>query len=238
MSFPLIVAHRGYSARAPENTLASLCLALDAGAPLCEIDVRRTADGEVVVLHDATVDRTTNGSGTVAEMTAEAVQALDAGAWKGPEFAGERIPLLSEALDVMRGRGHLVVEIKDEGIEQAVADVFRAADALRRVTVIAFSLEVCRRMRQVLPQVGVLWLVGGEGGPVEELADTALEAGVQGLDVFHGLVDEDFAHTVLRRGLSLWVWTVNEPARAQELAALGVGAITTDDPVTIAQALN
>ncbi len=237
MPWPLIVAHRGYSARAPENTLAALRLALDAGAPACECDVRRAADGTIVLMHDATVDRTTSGSGAVAELTAAQLAALDAGSWKSAQYSGEPVPTLAQALDVMRGRGTLVVEIKEDGIADAVAAEIRAADAERDVVIISFSLQACRDARAALPHTAVLWLIGGQAPDWDEVIDQALSAGLQGIDVYHGIIDEAAAEAVLRRGMVLWAWTVNDPAEAQRLARLGVAAITTDDPVTIAAAL-
>ncbi len=225
----VLVAHRGYSAVAPENTLASLRAALEAGVPVCEVDVRATSDGEIVLMHDETVDRTTDGSGRVGELSLRQLRALDAGSWKGEAFRGERVPTLSEALDAMR-EGHLVIEVKEEGIEEHVARVVRDAGARDRATVISFSLEVCRRMRALLPEVGVLWLLGRkrEGAIVR-----ALEAGVQGLDVHHEAITPEFAEAVLRRGLSLWAWTVEEPEEARRLRDLGVSAITSNDPIQL-----
>src|SRR5919112_1912922 len=105
------VAHRGYSAVAPENTLPAFAAAGPAGATLVEFDVRTTADGVPVVIHDRTVDRTTNGTGAVWELTADEVRALDAGSWFSPAYAGVRVPLLTEVLDMLAG-ARLLLEIK------------------------------------------------------------------------------------------------------------------------------
>ena len=225
----ILVAHRGYSAVAPENTLASLRAALKAGVLACEVDVRATSDGEVVLMHDETVDRTTDGHGRVGELNLEQVKALDAGSWKGEAFCGERVPTLREALEVMR-EGHLVIEVKEEGIEERVARTVMEAGAQDRTTAISFSLEVCRRMRALIPEVGVLWLLGGgdEGAVVR-----ALKAGVQGLDVHYRAITPEFAEAVLRRGLSLWAWTLEDPQDAGRLRDLGVSAITSDDPIRL-----
>ena len=237
MSFQLIVAHRGYSAIAPENTLASLRKALEAGAHACEIDVHLTGDGEVVVMHDGTVDRTTNGTGALREMTLDQVRRLDAGAWKGPEYAGEPVPTLAEVLALLDGRAHLVCEVKDADIEEAVARTIVDAGAIERVTFIAFDHQMCARLRDVLPSVGVLWLIGDGDHDPGAVAEACLESNLQGVDAFYGAISEELADTLLRRGLSLWAWTVNQGDEALRLASLGVTSITTDDPVLIASAL-
>ncbi|HDH99865.1 MAG: glycerophosphodiester phosphodiesterase [Candidatus Latescibacterota bacterium] len=225
----ILVAHRGYSAVAPENTLAALRAALGAGVSACEVDVRVTSDGELVLMHDETVDRTTDGSGRVRELALSQIRALDAGSWKGEEFRGERVPTLREALEVMEG-GHLVVEVKDEGIEGRLARTIRSAGAQGRTTVISFSLETCRNVRKLIPDLGVLWLLGRK---YEGAISTALEAGVQGLDVHHEAITPEFAEAVLRRGLSLWAWTVEEPEEAERLEGLGVSVVTSDDPIRL-----
>ena len=115
-----VCAHRGHSAGAPENTLAALAAARELGATSAEIDTVLTADGEIVLLHDLTLDRTTDGAGLAARRSLAEIRALDAGAWFGPAFAGERVPTLAEALDAARVLGlGLHVEIKEEdGVER------------------------------------------------------------------------------------------------------------------------
>ncbi|HEX2514267.1 MAG TPA: glycerophosphodiester phosphodiesterase family protein, partial [Chloroflexota bacterium] len=115
----LVVAHRGASAEAPENTLAAFRLALQQGAPAVECDVHLSADGYPVVIHDETVDRTTNGKGAVGGLTRAALQGLDAGSWRGPRFAGEPIPTLEETLELCAGRARLFIEIKMGGAARA-----------------------------------------------------------------------------------------------------------------------
>jgi len=108
-----IIAHRGASSRAPENTLASFRLAHEMRADWFELDCTLTKDGQVLVIHDDSVDRTTNGKGSVSDLTLEELKKLDAGQWKGPEFAGERLPTLAEALDFAKGRIGVYIEVKD-----------------------------------------------------------------------------------------------------------------------------
>jgi glycerophosphoryl diester phosphodiesterase len=115
---PLIIAHRGYRARYPENTLVSFLAAMDAGAHMIELDVMLSRDRKVVVIHDATVDRTTNGHGPINGYTIEELKALDAGTWFQPRFAAERILMLEEVLDYMRERTMINIEIKASAYEE------------------------------------------------------------------------------------------------------------------------
>ena len=108
----MVIAHRGASSYAPENTLAAFDLALHMGCRHLELDVDFTRDGHIVVIHDETVDRTTNGTGPVGSHTLAELRALDAGSWFGPQFAGERIPMFAEVLERYHGRAHLHTEIK------------------------------------------------------------------------------------------------------------------------------
>ena len=237
VSHPLIVAHRGFSAVAPENTLAAFRAAHAAGAVAAECDVRCTADGQVVLLHDTTLDRTTSGTGPLAGVTLGDLRRLDAGSWRGAEYAGEAVPTLAEALDVARGRLHLVIEVKESSIAERVMEVVRRADAAAHVSVIAFDAAICRRVRELAPTVPVGWLTGGlpSGASAEEareLLEEGLVAGVQFLDVAADGLAPSLMQCCCLAGLSVWVWTVNEPQEVRRCASLGVAALTTDDPAT------
>lgn len=123
------VAHRGATGYAPENTIAGFDLAVDMKADYIEIDVQRSKDGELVLIHDTTVDRTTDGTGKVGELTFEQLRSLDAGSWKGEQFAGEQIPTFAEILDRYRGKVGILIELKAPelypGIEEEVASVVK-----------------------------------------------------------------------------------------------------------------
>jgi glycerophosphoryl diester phosphodiesterase len=149
------VAHRGYSAVAPENTLPAFAAAGPAGATLVEFDVRTTADGVPVVIHDRTVDRTTNGTGAVGELTIDEIRALDAGSWFSPAYAGVRVPLLAEVLD-LAGGSRLLLEIKPPAtLEQVKVILALIADRglLGRTVVQSFDPEILRMVRDVAPDV-------------------------------------------------------------------------------------
>ncbi|HKX16797.1 MAG TPA: glycerophosphodiester phosphodiesterase family protein, partial [bacterium] len=148
----LSVAHRGASREAPENTLAAFHLALDAGAAAIECDVQRTRDGRLVVIHDQTVDRTTDGRGAVGGLAFEDLRRLDAGRWFGPGFAGERVPSLDEVLALVRGRAFVLLEIKHgpvfyDGIERQVAEALRRLGMPAAALVMSFDHPAVRAMR-------------------------------------------------------------------------------------------
>ncbi len=151
------VAHRGYSAVAPENTLAALAAAIRGGATFLEFDVRTTADGVPVVFHDRTVDRTTDGSGHVWELTVDEVRALDAGSWFSPAYAGVRVPLLTEVLDLVPTPGpQLLLEIKppaDADDIKRILDVVDGRGLLHRTVVQSFDAHIVRLAKEVAPDV-------------------------------------------------------------------------------------
>ena len=138
----MVIAHRGASSYAPENTLAAFDLALQMGVRQIELDVHLTSDGHIVVIHDDTVDRTTNGSGPVASQMLAELQELDAGAWFGASFAGERIPTLDEVLARYKGRMHLHTEIKGHSpsLSQRSVDLIRQHGMVREVTLTPFQI--------------------------------------------------------------------------------------------------
>ena len=239
---PLEIAHRGYSAVAPENTVAAFRAALDAGARAAECDVRCTADGHVVLLHDAALDRTTDGSGPVTAVTLEELRRLDAGSWKSGDCPHEHVPTLAEVLELTCGRLHLVIEIKQTGVAERVLDTVEQAGALGHVSVISFDAATCRRVRELAPTVSVGWLTVGLPAEASEqqargLLEEGLAAHVQFLSVAAGGLAPSLLRCCQLAGISLWAWTVNEPGEVRRLASLGVAAITTDDPATALAAL-
>jgi len=222
---PVVVAHRGASVEAPENTLAAFRRALELGAPAMELDVHRTADGELVAIHDATVDRTTNGTGAVAEMTLEALRQLDAGAWKGKAFAVERIPTRAEVGRLARGRASLVVEIKAAGIADQVVATLEAEGVLDESFVISFSQETARRVKELRPDT----TVGLLSGKAEDLPLVA-ELGLDAFCPHHAAATEEMARELHAANRLLSVWTVNDEEGMRRMAALGADLITSDNP--------
>jgi glycerophosphoryl diester phosphodiesterase len=231
---PIVVAHRGASGEAPENTLAAFRLAVAQGARYVECDVHLSADGAPVVIHDEKVDRTTNGTGDVARLSLAELRALDAGGWLGRSFAGEQLPTLAEALETCAGKARMFVELKRGG---GVALVDAALTAIERaacdVAVISFGPEEVRVVAQRRPDLPLGFLIGratlAQHG-LERALRAAREMGASFFSPQQDSVDGtliDAAHAV---GLPVSVWTVDDAARMTELADLGADAITTNLP--------
>ena len=229
-----IVAHRGYSAVAPENTLAAIRAAVKAGATGCEFDVYGCRDGTVVLMHDKTVDRTTDGTGLVTDLSLPQLRLLDAGSWKHSRYKGERVPTLVEALTLLKGTNcQPVIEIKMEGISQRVIDDVRSLGMVDQVAIIAFSDQVVREIRTLEPRIKCAWLYGESlKGTVAEQADwltaRARSCNVEVLDLNYRMLSPKLIAELKRRSFSIWTWTVNEAVVMQALQRWGVDSITTD----------
>ncbi len=221
---PLITAHAACRGHAPENTLAGVRAALALGADAIEIDVHCTRDGTPVLLHDSTVDRTTDGAGEIAALSLRQARRLDAG-------EGERIPTLREVLREVAGRALLVLEVKPAGIEEEVLAVVRRARALDWCAVHSFLPRVVERVRRQEPRMPCSLLTDGrrvvDWG---QLFAFALSLGAQGVSVHHGVVTPELVRGAHLRELRCSTWTVNRREDVRRVAACGVVAITSDYP--------
>jgi glycerophosphoryl diester phosphodiesterase len=225
------VAHRGYSAVAPENTLPALAAAVRGGASYVEFDVRTTADGVPVVFHDRTVDRTTDGSGHVWELTVDEVRVLDAGSWFSPAYAGVRVPLLTEALDLVPTPGpQLLLEIKppaDADDIKRILDLVADRGLLERTVVQSFDAQVVRLVRDVVPDVrrGLLRLrFEADTVPLaRELDVVYLNPSVA--DV---LGDPATMAELTAAGIDVMPWTANDRTAWPALVDAGVAGLITD----------
>jgi len=235
---PLVFAHRGASGAAPENTLAAFQAALDAGADGIELDVSRCASGEIVVMHDNTVDRTTDGAGAISDLSLEAMRALDAGSWFGPQFAGERVPLLAEVLDAFGASLRINIEIKGrgrrgDGIEGEIAAMVRARGVQETVVISSFSLAALRRMREAAPDLQRALLFVSEAAAPLVWAWARRWAGAHALHPSTAGLDAAWVDRAKSRGYRVNVWTVNDPEVMRRMVAAGVDGIITDEPARL-----
>lgn len=228
-----IIAHRGYSAQAPENTLSALEAALAAGADAVEFDLHTAACGTPVLFHDAMLSRTTNGVGPLRRRTLEQLKTLDAGKWFDLAFAGERIPSFEEALDVLDGRiARIYAEVKGyreiEDLDRMV-DIVRKREMTTRVTFISMKWSPLDHMRGRAPDLTVGYIVDGSG-EVEEAFDRAAGDAHAFVDLRADLLLEDpgIPRRALEEDVDLVVWTVDEPGDAQRVLDVGVRRITTN----------
>lgn len=228
-----IIAHRGFSAAAPENTLAALEAALTAGADAVEFDVHTAACGTPVLFHDAMLSRTTNGVGPLRRRTLGQLKALDAGAWFSAAFAGERIPSLEEALRALKGRvPRIYAEVKGfrelEDLDRMVR-IGRDVGMLGQVTFISMNWTLLDRMRGQEPGLEIGYIVD-EAGTTEEALQRCAGDPASLLDLRGDLVaaDPTLVSRAREQGTDVAVWTVDDPSEAARLLGLGVRRFTTN----------
>lgn len=233
-----IFAHRGARAAAPENTLPAFARALELGADGIELDVQSSADGQLVVMHDFTLDKTTDGTGPVASQTLAELRGLDAGRKFGTAFVGTRIPTLAEVFDLVGTRCRINVEIKSMDVQggpeaDAVVALVRARNLFDQVIVSSFNPITLIKLRWLEPRLALGLLYEKPLPPFLRGAWLSPILAPQALHPYHPLVDAEAVQWAQGRGLAVNTWTVNEVGEARRLAALGVDAIITDVPDVI-----
>lgn len=243
-----IIAHRGASSEAPENTLAAMRLAWEQGADGLEIDVRPTRDGLLAAVHDADTLRYGGRSTPVAQEAWADLRTLDVGRWKDPRFAGERIPSLDAMLAALPDGRRILVELKcgPETADEFAASVRRSARDRSAVTAISFRLDTLAAVKQRLPECAA-WPVielridaatGARHPEAAEIVRLVREAGCEGVDLSaRPPLDRDLLDHLHAAGLAVGAWTVNDPLEACRLREIGLDLLTTDRPGAIREAL-
>jgi glycerophosphoryl diester phosphodiesterase len=230
-----ITAHRGASKAAPENTIAALRRAVRAGADYAEIDVQRTSDGVVVLLHDTDLRRVAGSNANIWDLTLDQVRQLDVGSWFSPEFAGERIPTLSEAIAAVGGEMRLNIELKvnghDKGLAAGVAQVLAEADCDKDCVVSSLDYNVIREIAEHSPDLRRGLIVTASLGDISRLK-------VDFLAVNAGRVTRDLIDRARNAGMEVHVWTVNDPDRMLTMIHMGVDNILTSKPDALSELLS
>ena len=221
-----IYAHRGSSGTLPENTLRAFEQALADGADGVEFDVRATADGVPVVIHDRGVERTTNGQGNVDELTLAELREFDAG-------GGQAVPTLVEALDLLAGRIPLAIEMKQPGIEREVLDVLAGYPRAEWV-ILSFHWDVLQTVRRLAPTAEVWPLAVA---PDDPLFAVAAELPARAVSLLSTSATAEVAQRCRDAGLGLIVWTVNDVEEARRVRDIGAAAAASDLPALIRQGL-
>jgi glycerophosphoryl diester phosphodiesterase len=242
-----IIAHRGFSARAPENTLAAFELGWKHQTDACELDVYLTADGKTAVIHDKDTKRTAGVTLDVAKSKQAELTALDAGSWKGKEWANEKIPTLEQSLATLpKGKQRFFIEVKcgAEIVPELKRILEPMKDRAAQLAIIAFKRDAAAESKKAMPWIKVYRLASGKTKDkkptdlTQLIADTTADQ-LDGLDL--GMADFPWDEAMVKQirdaGFGLYVWTVNKPADVQRFAKLGVDGITTDDPVMVREAL-
>ena len=230
---PLVIAHRGASAIAPENTLAAFERAFKLGADAVELDAKRTLDGEVVTFHDPTLRRTTGAAGSVGSRTLRELRSLDAGAWKSEAFRGERIPTLSEVLETIGRRLLVNIELSDYwgGQERLVERVVAIVQAHRmsvRVLLSSFDSGALASARKMAPEIARGHLVGPTWLAYRDFFRQKVP--VTALHPHESRVRRDRIEAAHRSGCRVHVYTVQEEERMRTFWAWGVDGLITDLP--------
>ena len=227
---PMVISHAACGGHAPENSLKGILKAIELGSDAIEIDVQASADGVPVLMHDLTVDRTTNGIGAVASLTLEQLRALD--------VDGGPIATLEEVLEETLGRVLLVMEIKQPGIEEHIAKLIEKMGAVGQVMAWSFLMEALAGMRQADPRVPGALLVSPQSLPKwPSIKEKAIRMGLQGVSLFHTGIDERTVRECRLSGLSLYTWTPDTPADIERLIRLGVDGICSNYPDRVVAAL-
>lgn len=228
---PLVIAHRGASAAAPEHTIAAFERALELGADGLQLDVHLSKDDQPVVIHDFTLERVTDGAGAVRTLTVRELKRLDAGGWFGAAFRGQRLQTLQEVLERFRDRTRFWIELRGgdtlyPGIEERVVGLLEVYDVLERSLVQSFDLSALRRARGFSSEVRLGVLVAHR--PLDPPTDLGpdLNAVCPSVEIL-GAAERE---AIRAAGRDCYVWTVNEPTLVDRLVAWAVGGIVTDRP--------
>ncbi len=232
----LIIAHRGASAFAPENTIAAFRKAVALKADAIEFDVKLTKDGEMVIIHDQLLERTTNGTGKVIECTLQELQSLDAGSFFGDEFKGEKIPLLKDVLEQFSDEVLINIEITNyksvqDGLAKKIAHLVKTLHIEKRVFFSSFYPKNLKITAEILPEVPVA-LLALPGWPGFLMRSRLLfRTSPHLIHPYYQDVNLAYVEKQHQLGRKVNVWTVNQPEDLQKMVAIGVDGLITDDPV-------
>jgi len=224
----IITAHRGASGWAPENTLAAFKKAIDMGSDYSELDVHLSKDGEVVLLHDSELDRTTDGEGGMWNYTLAELKKLDAGSWFSAEFAGEPLPTLREVIRAVKGKMKLNIEIKISGnepdIAEKVVEIVRAENFIDECMITSFDKAAVVRCKKIAPEIKTGFIFN------EKNTEDYLNGSWEILSCKYTVVNQDFVAGARKAGKRIHVWTVNEKDMMKKIIAFGVDGIITNYP--------
>ena len=215
----LRIGHRGARAYAPENTLASFKKALEIGVDAVELDVRKTKDNQLVVIHDADVKRTTNGEGLVSELTLKEIKSFSA-------EEGEKIPTLEETLDFLDKKVKVFVELKETGIEEQVLSIVHAKSLEKNVIITSFLEDALKKVRELDKDIETGLIYAKHKNPIK----AALELKANYLFALYRFTHTANVQKAHENGLKVIVWTINSPEEVEEYAKKGVDGIASDKP--------
>ncbi|MGE6630819.1 glycerophosphodiester phosphodiesterase [Bacillus sp. NPDC077027] len=230
-----IIAHRGSSSLAPENTIAAFDLAVQQGADYIELDVQFTKDKNVVVIHDDTVDRTTNGSGPVSSYTLSEIKELDAGSWFDEKYSNERIATLQEILDRYHQKVGILIELKhpkrNVGIERVVCDWVNRFPYSRNIMIQSFNQEVLEKVKQQFPSLQTAFIIKPSIGQLVKKRLSFYRTFADCLNMKKTMLNRFRIRSVQSSGMKVFVWTIKDQKTANRIKAYPVDGVVTDHPL-------
>ncbi|WP_426451110.1 glycerophosphodiester phosphodiesterase [Paenibacillus sp. S-38] len=232
---PLVIGHRGAAGEAPENTLASFALAVKQGADAVELDVHLSADGELIVCHDATVNRTTDGAGAIADLTAAQLRRLDAGRWFDEKYAGEPVPTLEEVFRETPAGVMINVEIKcpySSRLQMRLFELLKLYGRLEGTVVSSFNHKILHSLQAAEPVLKVGLLYDANLVHHRRLAESS-GMNVYSLHPYHLLIDPEDVADATANGLQVYPFTVNDEGQMHRAVMAGMSGIITDYPARL-----
>ena len=236
---PMVIAHRGGKVWAPENTMAAFRKSLELEVGGIELDIHKCKSGELVVIHDETIDRTTDGKGLIKDLTYQELKKYSAGKWFDPKFKNEKIPLLNDVLSLIDGKTHLFIEVKNApvkypGLEDDLINLLKNYKHKKMITVISFDHEFLREFHKKAPEYKTAFL---DVAIVSDIGRYARSIGASGWNPGFGEIRADAVRRAHEEGLKVNPWTVNGKKAWKEALSMGVDGIITDDPQGLTEVL-
>lgn len=240
-SIPMIIAHRGGAKLAPENTLASFENAIAIGVEMIEIDVHFSKDSEIIVIHDGSLNRTTNGSGEIKDLTLEEIKKYDAGSWFSEDFKNEKVSTLAEVLQMINGRCKLLIEIKGgddkyPGLEEKIVQTVKDYNAMEWVVIQSFNRNSVLHIKEMDPELITYFLLGKNFNEFYSELSKQVNAGnhiekkFDGVAPHHSSLNKERVDLLHKAGFDIFTFTVNKPSDMENVIAIGVDGIITDSP--------
>lgn len=236
---PMVIAHRGGKVWAPENTMAAFKKSVALGVDGIELDIHKCKSGELVVIHDETINRTTDGTGLVKDFTYEQLQTYSAGRWFHRKFKSEKIPLLTDVLALVNGKAHIFIEVKNAPIKYAGLDddlikLLKSYKHRHKITVISFDHEFLKQFHKKAPQYKIAFL---DLAIVSDIGKYASSIGASAWNPGFGEIRADAVDRAHKAGLKVNPWTVNGKKLWKRALSMGVDGIITDDPEGLTKVL-
>jgi len=233
----VIIGHRGNSSVAPENTLEAIHQAFAAGAGMVEVDLQLSREGVPIIIHDLTVDRTTNGKGYVSKKTLPQLKSLDAGSWKDPKYAGERVPTLAEALQAAKGNGRLLLDLKVDGTGAAVAKVLKSLNLPDNIVAVGTQTpEQTQDYVIHVPGAEILYNFEAPSQWEQDVFKKQLARGIKGFELGANWSPE-FISAAHAHGMPVYAYVINDEPTMRKLIEMGINGIETDFPERLAKVI-